>query len=208
MRAYLCAVSLLIALLIGLPAGLFATCFPGMLNMTAVATSLRAGRRKGIHFAAGLSAMFCLQVAVAMGFADYLAEHPAILRTLEGYATYVFALLAVFFAVKGWRARRTRLATDANYKGSAFLRGMGMALMNLLTIPFFFALGGYLIAEGYLDESLPARLFFALGAGAGALLNFNLYARSARWIESNVAVVSRNINFFLAGLFLVLAVLA
>lgn len=190
---------------VGLATALAATFFPGMLNMTAVATSLRVGRRAGYRFAQGLAITLLVQAGVAVLFAEYLGSHPGIIGGMKRYAVLIFVALAVFFFVKAWRGRHRPLA-DRPYHGSPFWRGVAMAIMNFLTLPYFFAVTGWLVASGYLSTVLAARLGFTLGVGAGALLVFGLYARSAAWIDRNAHYLTQNINYVLGGLFTLLAV--
>lgn len=198
---------ILLALLIGLATAAGAVLFPGMLNMTAVSTSLRAGRRAGYRFASGLSSMLTLQAGVAIIFADFLVAHPGIIEGMKRWAIVIFGTLAVFFLIKGWRVQHADIAAeDRPYHGSPFWRGVAMAVMNFLTLPYFFAVGGWLIADGYLASALAPKVFFTVGAGLGSLTIFGAYARLADWIKRNALFLTRNINYILGGLFVVLAV--
>ncbi|THH40564.1 LysE family transporter [Neolewinella litorea] len=197
---------LLTAVLIGLAAAAGATFFPGMLNMTSVNVSLRAGRRAGYAFAAGMAFTFTAQAGVAIFFANYFTTHPAIIGMLKQWAVVAFLFLAVFFLFKGYRARVAEAAPDGGrYRGSPFLRGILLALMNLLTVPYFFAVGGWLLADDHLSADALGRLGFMLGAGAGAMLIFGAYARLAEWMQRKALFLTRNINFLLGGLLAILA---
>jgi threonine/homoserine/homoserine lactone efflux protein len=199
-------VEFLTALFIGLAAAAGGTLFPGMLNMTAVSTSLTAGVRAGYLFAGGLAATFMLQAGVSIFFAKYLSQNPGIIEGMKQWAIVIFLGLAIFFTVQGFRARAARKAEiEKPYKGGPFINGMILAAMNFLTVPYFFALGGWLIADGYLAVSAGSKAAFTLGAGSGSLLVFGGYARLSDWISRNAAYFTRNINFFLGGLFVLLA---
>ncbi|NJB86392.1 threonine/homoserine/homoserine lactone efflux protein [Lewinella marina] len=197
----------LTAVLIGLAAAAGATFFPGMLNMTSVSVSLRAGRRAGYAFAAGMATTFTVQAGLAVFFANYFTDHPAIIPLLKEWAVAAFAVLAIFFFFKGYRGRVAEAAAEEQqYRGSPFLRGLVLALMNLLTVPYFFAVSGWLLADGYLAGDGLGRLGFTLGAGAGALIIFGAYARLAEWMQRKAFFLTRNINFLLGGLLMILAV--
>ncbi len=203
---YLCGVESLTAVLLGLAAAVGATLFPGMLNMTSVNVSLRAGRRAGYAFATGMAVTFTAQAGLAVIFANYFTNHPTIIGTMKQWAIPTFLLLAAFFLVKGIRGRVAEvLPDDRPYHGSPFLRGALLAFMNLLTLPYFFAVGGWLLADGYLAGSPAARLAFTLAAGAGAWAIFGAYARGARWMQREARFLTRNINFLLGGLLAILA---
>ena len=194
------------AAFLGLAAAAGATLFPGMLNMTSVNVSLRAGRRAGYAFALGMALTLTLQAGLAVFFARYLAEQTGILQSLRTWAVPTFVGLAGFFFIKAYRAQSADVPTfDRPYRGSPLLRGAMLAVMNLLTIPYFFAISGWFLAGGYLSSGEVARVVFMLSAGLGALLIFMAYARLADWMYRNAGFFTRHINYFLGGLLLTLA---
>ncbi|MBB4079213.1 threonine/homoserine/homoserine lactone efflux protein [Lewinella aquimaris] len=198
----------LTAVLLGLAAAAGATLFPGMLNMTSVSVSLRAGRRAGYQFAAGMAVAFTLQAGLAIFFANYFTSHPGILVVMKQWSAFVFLVLAAFFLFKGYRAKVAEEAAESRpYRGSPFARGAVLALMNFLTIPYFFAIGGWLLTDGHLAGDAAARTGFTTGAGAGAMLIFGAYARLANWMHRRARFLTRNINFVLGALLVVLAVI-
>jgi len=204
---YLCAVNFLTGVLLGLAVACGANLFPGMLNMTGVSVSLRAGRKTGYIFSAGMACALTSQAALAVFFANYLASHPNVLVFFRQWAVLLFLVLAVYFFFKGYRARLSGLPIfDRPYHGPPFLRGVMLALMNFLTVPYFFAVGGWLLSDGHLSGDSASRTAFILGAGAGAMLIFGGYVRLADWIHRKAIFLTRNINFVLSALLLILAV--
>lgn len=81
-----------------------------------------------------------------------------------------------------------------------------MGVMNLLNIPLFFAIGGWLSTVGYLPLGFWPRNAYVLGAAAGAMFVYSGYVVLAKWFNEHVALFTRNINFFIAGFFLLLVV--
>ena len=198
---------ILTAIVLGLGTGVFITWFPGMLNMQVVATAVRAGRRPAYYFSGGLATVILGQAALAVLFANLLSDHPGIVPALRVWAVPLFAALGVGFAVKGFRARAARRAhLERPYRGGPFWRGLLMSLTNVLNIPFIGAIAGFLIAHDLLSRNLPARLAFVPTTALGALVIFFLYARLSGWISRHLTYFTRNINFFLAGLFALLTV--
>ena len=198
---------ILTGFLTGFATGVFITWFPGMLNMQAVATAVRVGRRRAYLFSTGLAVVIGAQTTLAVLFADVLTRNPQTIASIKSWAIPMLLILAVVFTWKGFRARAARKAdVERPYKGGPFWRGMMMSAANVLNIPFVFALAGWMVADGYLSREFPPRLFFVPGTALGALLVFFLYARLADWISRNAAYFTRNINFFLGGFFVLLAV--
>ncbi len=199
-------VETLTGLLVGLGTGVFITWFPGMLNMQVVATGCRADKQRAYQFSAGLATVIGAQTTLAVFFAGALTRNPIILTSLKEWAIPLFIVLAVVFILKGFRARAARKAQiDQPYKGGPFWRGLMMSMMNVLNIPFILAIAGWLMAAGYLASGFWPRLAYIPGTALGALFIFFLYARLAEWISEHAAFFTRNINFFLGGLFVLLA---
>jgi threonine/homoserine/homoserine lactone efflux protein len=200
-------VETLSAVFLGLAGASVATCFPGLLNMSAVSISLRAGRGVGYRFSLGMALTFAAQAGLAVFFAKFFTRHPQVLSWLRLWAAPMLVVLAGFFLLKGIRAKRASLpVSEYAFVGRPLLRGAGLALMNLLTVPFFFAFCGWLLADGYLAATPNARAGFTLGAGAGAMLVFGLYVRLAGWMHRRAVILTRNINFVVGGLLILLAV--
>jgi threonine/homoserine/homoserine lactone efflux protein len=200
-------VEIINAFLAGLGTGVFITWFPGMLNMQVVGTALRVGKRKAYLFSAGMALIIGAQTTMAVLFAKLLTTNPSVVPAIKQWAVPLFLILALVFTWKGFRARAARRAEVVQpYKGGPFWRGMIMSSMNILNIPFVFAIAGFLMADGYLSQAFMSRLFYVPGTALGALFIFTLYGRLSGWINRNMALFTRNINFFIGGLFAFLAV--
>lgn len=192
--------------LVGTATGVFITWFPGMLNMQVVGTAVRVGKPKAYVFSAGMAAVIGAQTTLAVLFANLLTSNPTVVPAIKQWAVPLFLVLAVVFVWKGFRARAARKAeVERPYKGGPFWRGMMMSSMNILNIPFVLAIAGYLMAAGYLSRAFLPRLAYVPGTTLGAFLIFMLYGRLSGWISRNMALFTRNINFFIGGLFAVLA---
>lgn len=197
----------LIAFAIGFIAAFVATGFPGMLNLHSVRVSLRSGRKAAYLGAAGMTLVFTGQIVIALFFADWLAQHPTVVSGMKRWAVFIFTVFALFFIAKGVQARRANIAfEDQPERGGQFVRGLFMASMNFLTLPYFFAVGGWLLAAGYLKGDFLSDAAFVLGGAAGGASIFILYARSAYYVQRNAAYLTRNLNFIMGGIFVVLAV--
>jgi len=199
-------VEIITGFLVGIGTGVFITWFPGMLNMQVVDIAVRAGKPKAYLFSAGMAAVIGAQTTLAVLFANLLTANPSIVPAIKQWAIPLFLILALVFIWKGFRARAARKAeVERPYKGGIFWRGMIMSSMNILNIPLVFAIAGFLMADGYLSRAFLPRLAYVPGTTLGTLLIFVLYGRLSGWITRNMALFARNINFFISGIFVVLA---
>lgn len=196
---------LLSALLLGFGTGFFSGLFPGMLNMTSVSVALERGRGRGRQFAVGAGTAVGTHALLALFFASYLTAHPEVFVWLRQAAIAIFLLLAVFFL---WRGLRPRVQAAARGGGRSALRfGFTLAIMNVLAIPYFFAIGSFAAGSGYfplVGAYIPS---FALAAGSGAALVFTLYVGSADYVARRASFIASNLNYLLSGLFVVLALI-
>lgn len=178
---------------------------PGMLNMSALKISLEQPRQQVFGFVLGAVSVIFIQALIAVTFAKFLGNNPAISRYLSYAAIVVFLLLAYSFYQQARRKIQLKLKAGAK---QSYWAGFSMAWMNMLAIPFFLGYSTVLKAKGVLETEAPHNWLFALGAMAGAFLLFMLYVAFAGIIQQRVQFIARNINYILSALFLVLALSA
>ena len=174
---------------------------PGMLNMTAVRTAIEVSRREAVKFSVGAASIVFPQALIALIFANYFVEHPAILSKLSVAAIVVFFVLFLVFLLQ---ARKKNEYTGKKKRGNQFFIGGFMSLINMMAIPFYLGLSTYFESKGYLIMKLPFILFFVSGASIGAFALFMVYVQFAKIIIKKAQFIARNINYILSGLFLLL----
>lgn len=177
---------------------------PGMLNMTAVKTSLQKGKNEGIWFALGAAMVVIPQAFIALVFARYFAENPQVVARLEIAGIIVLFVLSIVFFIQ---ARKKFEGEGAKREGKSFLLGMLMSGMNMLAIPFYLVLSSVLENRGLLQTEQPFIILFVSGVFLGAFSLFFLYASFAQIIQKKAQFIARNINYILSLLFLVLGIL-
>ncbi|GAB5552987.1 MAG: lysine transporter LysE [Saprospiraceae bacterium] len=176
---------------------------PGLINMTAVKVVLEKGLNRAFRFCLGACLTIFFQAWVAVAFATYLSKHEEVVAFLKGISVLVFIILAVVFY---FQAIKPKAPSQDTKEGKPILLGMAIAAMNFLNVPFYLSAGTLLESEGYITIYFPIYFFFigglVLGSGAALLL----YVYSAKWIAANAQFFARHLNYFLSGLFLLLAV--
>jgi threonine/homoserine/homoserine lactone efflux protein len=177
---------------------------PGMLNMTAVRTSIEKGKKAGIVFSAGAASVVFVQASIALIFANYLKAHPEIIEKLKIAGVVVFFILAIFFFLQ---ARKKFKAEGKNRKGNLFFIGIFMSSINMLAIPFYLGISAYLSTKEQLILEQPYITIFVVGAVLGAFMLFVTYVVLAHIIVKRVHFIAKNINYILSALFLILVTL-
>ncbi|WP_117885541.1 LysE family translocator [Aureibaculum luteum] len=192
-------------LFLGLISAFLGLLAPGMLNMTAVRTTIEQGKRAGVVFSAGASVVVFIQASIALVFANYLSQNPNVFNHLKIAAIIVFFILALFFFIQ---ARKTFNAEGKSKKGNLFFIGMLMSAINMLAIPFYFGLTTYFEVNGQLIMEQPYIILFIIGAGLGSFALFFLYVFFASLITRRAKFIATNINYILSGLFFILGIIA
>ena len=177
---------------------------PGMLNMTAVRTKIEKGKKPALLFALGAAIVVIPQAYIALAFTKYFVKHPEVINQLTIAGIVVLFLMSIFFFIQ---ARKKFKGEGKKKKGSFFLIGMLMSMMNMLAIPFYLVLSSVLEKKGLLIMSQPYINIFVGGVFLGAFALFSVYVLFASIIEKKAQFIAKNINYILSILFLVLGII-
>ena len=177
---------------------------PGMLNMTAVRTTIEKNRKEGIWFALGAALVVIPQAFIALVFARYFSDHPEIVQRLELAGVVVLLVLSLAFF---FQARKKFKGEGTKRRGKSFWIGILMSMMNMLAIPFYLVLSSVLENRGLLNTEQPFINLFVSGVFLGAFTLFFVYVQFAQLIAKRAQFIARNINYILSALFLVLGIL-
>lgn len=178
---------------------------PGMLNMTAVRTTIEKNVKEGVWFSLGAATIVIPQAFIALAFAKYFANNPQVVERLKmGGIIVLFALSVVFFI----QARKKFKGEGVKKKGKSFVSGALMSTMNMLAIPFYLVLSSVLENRGLLIPEQPFISIFVIGVFMGALSLFLIYVRFALIIQKKAQFIARNINLILSVLFFILGILS
>lgn len=184
--------------------GMVGVLLPGIINMTIADVSIRHGLQTAFRYSIGSAVAVFVQVLIAVGFTNYLSKNPEVLSFLERLAVVVFLSLAIVFF---FMARRAHAPRTKAYTGRAYLMGFAISMMNMLAIPYYFAVSAYFRAREWIVADWPYRWLYIIGTTLGALGFLLIYARFAQHIAQRVKHLSRKMYYFLGALFLCLAML-
>jgi len=190
--------------------GLLISCLgislPGLINMTAVKVAIERKRRAAWRFCWGACITIFLQAWLAIAFATYLSRHTEVVDVLKGVGGFIFLVLSAVFWVQARRSKANTLQRRTG-EGLPVMLGMGIAAMNFVNIPFYLSAATLLERNGYITIYFPVYFFFIGGITLGAGTALSLYIIGAEWIVENVRFLARHLNYFLSGLFLLIALL-
>jgi len=188
-------------------AAFMATVPPGLLNMSAAKTSVEKGKHNGIIFSFGVSSMIMMQAYVAVLISKFLYRNPEVIDLLLKIAIGVFAFFAVYFFVSAKRSDTQQLKMAKASKKNSFFKGMLLAALNLLTIPYYSGLNAMWNASGWIKFEVWDILTFILAAGCGTFTVLYLYTVYFYKLETKTHRFSKNSNYILSALMSILLVI-
>ena len=109
---------------------------PGLVNMSVAKTCVRKSKRHGMIMSFGASLVVFFQAMTAILMAKYIFDHPYVHKMLLRTGLVILVLMMVYFFIIANR-QKERIKIEKKTGGRSFLRGMGIALLNVFPIPFF-----------------------------------------------------------------------
>ncbi len=185
-------------------AAFMATVPPGLLNMNAAKTSVKKGKANGVIFSLGVSTMIMMQAYVAVLISKYLFRNPEVIDLLLKTALAVFAFFAIYFYVVARRENPQKVKMVRVSRKNSFFKGMLLAALNLLTIPYYSGLNAMWNASGWIKFEIWDICTFIFAAGCGTFAVLYLYTVYFKKLETKTHTFSKNSNYILSGLMVVL----
>ena len=180
---------------------------PGLLNMNAAKTSVEKGKSNGIIFGLGVACAVMLQAYLAVRIAKYLSRNVEVIEVLMQAALVIFAVLAIFFYAKGKKQHQQQVGFKQVKKRSSFSKGVLLAAINLLAIPYYSGLNTLFHRQGFMNYKVIDEVIFILAAGLGTFLVMYLYAFYFNKMEHKTKSFSKKSNYILSVLMVVLFII-
>jgi threonine/homoserine/homoserine lactone efflux protein len=188
-------------------AAFMATVPPGLLNMNAAKISVEKGKTNGIIFSLGVSTMIIIQAYISVLISKFLFKNPEIIDLLLKIALIVFAFFTVYFFVKAKKKKLGRPKIVKVSKKNSFFKGILLAAVNLLTIPYYSGLNAMWNASGWIQFQFRDIATFILAAGCGTFTVLYLYTVYFTKLETKNNRFSKNSNYILSALMMLLLVI-
>ena len=185
-------------------AAFMATVPPGLLNVNAAKISVEKGKLNGVVFSLGVSTMVMAQAYIAVYISKFLYNSPEVIDLLLKLAIAVFAFFAIYFFVVAKRKRKMQPKEVNLSKKHSFLKGLLLAALNLLTIPYYSGLNAMWNEAGWIMFEARDITTFVVAAGAGTFSVLYLYTFYFHKMEAGTNRFSKNSNYILSVLMLLL----
>jgi threonine/homoserine/homoserine lactone efflux protein len=188
-------------------AAFMATVPPGLLNMNAAKTSVEKGKLNGIVFSTGVSSMIMIQAYIAVLISKFLNKNPGVVEVLMDVAVGVFAFFAVYFYIAARRNKKKKPKLVKVSKKNSFFKGMLLAALNLLTIPYYSGVNIMWNASGWIKFEVWDIVTFILAVGSGTFSVLYMYTIYFNKLEARTNRFSKNSNYVLSVLMVVLLII-
>lgn len=189
-------------------AAFMATVPPGLLNMNAAKISVEKGRANGIIFSMGVSSMIVVQAYISVMISKYLFNNPRVIDLLLKIALIVFGFFAIYFFLKAAKSKGDSTPKIVKVsKKNSFFKGVLLAAVNLLTIPYYSGLNAMWNASGWIKFQFKDIATFILAAGCGTFTVLYLYTIYFTKLEAKSDRFSKNSNYILSVLMVLLLVI-
>ncbi|BDW92058.1 MULTISPECIES: LysE family transporter [Flavobacteriaceae] len=191
-------------------AAFMATVPPGLLNMNAAKVSVEKGKLNGVIFSLGVSSTIMVQAYIAVYISKFLYRNPQVIDILFKIAVAVFAFFAIYFFVM---AKRNKTKSQQGIKEvnlskkNSFFKGVLLAALNLLTIPYYSGLNAMWNEAGWIKFKAEDITTFVVAAGAGTFSVLYLYTFYFDKMETKTNRFSKNSNYILSALMLLLLII-
>lgn len=188
-------------------AAFMATVPPGLLNMNAAKISVEKGKTNGITFSIGVSVMILIQAYISVMISKYLFNNPGVIDVLLKVALIVFAFFAIYFFVKAKSKKIDKPKIIKVSKRNSFFRGVLLASVNFLTIPYYSGLNAMWNASGWIKFQFRDIATFVFAAACGTFTVLYLYTIYFTKLETRSNRFSQNSNYILSVLMALLLVI-
>ncbi|AVR45243.1 lysine transporter LysE [Christiangramia fulva] len=180
---------------------------PGLVNMTVAKTCVESGKKNGLYVAIGAGIVILLQAFIAVLLAKYIFDHPFVKKILLRAGLVIFSILGVYFFIQ---AKKKKGIKHTAHEGNAhsIFKGMLIAALNLFPIPYFVAIAGTMNLTAGVNYDWSLIISFALAAAGGSFTSLYLYVFFFNKIEEKAEKFARYSNYFMAGLMVILVVVA
>jgi threonine/homoserine/homoserine lactone efflux protein len=154
---------------------------PGTLNLTIIGLGLEHRLSTAWRFALAAAIIEYPYAWLAVEFEALITSSPVITDNFQIITAAVMIVLGIFSL---WSSKKPS-AFAKRFQESGFRRGVLLALLNPLALPFWVAMTAYLKSQQWVDLDTGSELhFYLLGVSLGSLTLLILLAYLARKVVS------------------------
>jgi len=176
----------------------------GTINVSIAEESIRRGVRAGIIMACGAAFVEFFQAYIALSFFNILSTNPEVERTIILICIPIFLVIGFYYFFKK-NSTKIKPTTKASHV-IGFAKGVMVTTLNLIAVPYYVFLGGYLHSAGLIRLDPEFVAAFSVGVVGGTFLVFLLYAKLGQYIRRKSEKLSLYAGKVVGLIFIAIAV--
>ena len=173
---------------------------PGLINMTEAKVGLKEGKSTAFIFALGATFVILIQTFIALLFARFIDENPAIILLLREIGLLVFVVLTIYFFWTPKRIMPSDQIVKLHSKKNRFFFGILLSTLNFFPIPFYVFVSVTLASFNYFQFENQLICLFVFGSGIGSFFAFFCYITFFKKLETKTAFILNNINYIIGSI--------
>ena len=175
----------------------------GTINVTVIETAIRRGLRSALWVTLGAAIIEFIQAIVALFFSGLISQNPQNAVILNWVSIPIFIGFGIYY-LRQDSTQDDPAALHGYSRGKGFLKGVIVACLNVLAIPYWVFYGTYLSSIGWIrPQDRMMLIVFCLGVLSGTILILFTYARLALYAKSKFHRITQWISpviaYFLSG---------
>lgn len=170
---------------------------PSFLNLTVVKFSLKSGKKAAFYLIGGFATVLFFQANLGAYLSSVLMKNSEYITLIQKIGTAILFLLSANFFRLQYFTEKSPKKVNIN-KSKSYLHGLGMCLLNMFAIPFYFTTISFLIGLEYFEYTFLNALYFSVGSTLGSFTTYTAYAIVAKKIEDRLTKIATKMDLILA----------
>ena len=176
----------------------------GTINVSITEAAIQRGVKVGIFMGIGAAIVEFFQSYIALAFFNILTTNPKVERSIIITCIPIFLAIGIYYLVKKNVSMPKPTSKASNVIGAA--KGFLLSAFNLIAIPYYVFLGGYLASSNYISLRPEFIASFSSGVVVGSFMVFVLYAKLGQLIKKKSERMSRYASKIVGLIFIVIAI--
>ena len=177
----------------------------GSINVTVMESSITRGFRAAVWVIFGAASVEFIQAFVALKFSALITRNPVTEMILFWASIPIFIAIGIYF-IRQKHIPEKDLHGYSRSRG--FLKGVIIAILNVLAIPYWIFYGSYLTTVRLVDLSTNLNIaVFSLGVFSGTILILMAYAKLGAFAKTKFSKITKYISPGVGYFFFLLALI-
>ena len=177
----------------------------GLITLSIADISIRKGLKAGVLFSLGASVFEFIYTFIGLKSIHFFSVNPSIETAMQWIALFVFLGLGFYnFFFKAKVPTKQKEVEEVDH--AFFFKGLGIAALNFLIIPYWIFVGVCVEGDGWLILENFWIFIFTLGATLGALVVFFAYAKLSVMVMKKSSKVAGFTNKIIGAVFILLGI--